>query len=296
MTLDGRVELQPTNQTFGGGVDYALLRLGVLSGDVAFSHNDRGDGVLGFGAFQRQTRTFGIAANITAASSDFRQLGLLATERAPRVTALAEVSHSFGNRVSLSGGYLRREGRNHIGLLNDPNLVDFSGINSSLNLRLTKRMTLVSSVNYSPGSQTRTMGSFSLIIPLGPRDLVMASSQLDKSTQTATIDYTHQQPVGNGYGYRVRADAADNRGVDAGVYAQSNYGNYLLEVGQRQGANSWRIGETGSVVWFHGKIFTTRWLTDSFGVVEVPEKGIKVLSNNQYIASTARGAWSCCPC
>jgi len=288
LTLNGRIELQATNQTLGGGVDYALGRLGVASGDIAFSHNVRGEGVLAYGEFQRQTRSFGFSANIVAASSNFRQLGLLPTERAARLTALAQVSHSFGKGISFSGGYLRREGRSHVGVLHDPTVVDFSEINSSLNVRLSRRATLVSSVNYAPGSQTRTMASFSLIIPLGPRDLVMATSQLNKTTQTATIDYAHQQPVGNGYGYRVRADAADNRGLDAGLYVQSGSGNYLMEVGQRQGATSWRAGETGSLVWFHDKLITTRWLTDSFGVVEVPESGIKVLSNNQYIASTGR--------
>ena len=124
----------------------------------------------------------------------------------------------------MAGGYLRREGRSHIGMAYDPNVVDFSGINSSLNLRLTKRATLVSSVNYAPGSKNRTMASLSLIIPLGPRDLLMASGQIDKTTQTATIDYSHQRRSGNGYGYRVRADAADYRGVDAGIYAQSDLG------------------------------------------------------------------------
>ena len=87
---------------------------------------------------------------------------------------------------------------------------------------------------------------------------------------------------------RVRADAADGRGVDAGLYAQSNFGSYLVESGWRQGTTSWRIGETGSMVWFHRMIIPTRWLSDSFGVVDVPQTGIRVLSNNQYIASTGR--------
>jgi outer membrane usher protein FimD/PapC len=41
-------------------------------------------------------------------------------------------------------------------------------------------------------------------------------------------------------------------------------------------------------VWFHAKLIPTRWLSDSFGVVDVPQSGIKVLANNQYIASTGR--------
>lgn len=286
LTLNGRIELQSSNQTVGGGVDYALLHFGVISGDVAFSHNFRGDGALVYGEFQRQTRVWGFTANLVAASSNFRQLGLLPTERAPRVTALASASRSFGSRFSVSGGYLRREGRSHFDLPNDPTLIDFSGINASVNMRVTRRATLVSAINYSPGSQSRTQASLSLIIPLGPRDLLMASSQLSDKTQTATIDYSHQQPVGNGIGYRVRTDLADNRGIDAGLYAQSNYGNYLMEVAQQQGLTSWRLGETGSLIWFHNKLITTRWLYDSFGVVEVPQSGIKILSNNQYIATT----------
>ncbi len=288
LTIDGRIEIQASNQTFGVGADFSLLRFGVVNAAVAYSHNFIGDGMLAYGAFQRQTRTFGFSASMVAASGNFRQLGLQPNERAPKLTALAQISQSFGRRVSVAAGYLRREGRPHIGMAFDPNVVDFSGINSSLNLRLTKRATLISSLSYAPGSNDRTMASLSLIIPLGPRDLLMASGQIDKAYQTATVDYSHQLPAGNGYGYRVRADAADYRGVDAGIYAQNNLGAYLAEISHRLGATSWRLGETGSIVWIHGKVIPTRWLSDSFGVVDVPQSGIKVLANNQYIASTGR--------
>ena len=78
-----------------------------------------------------------------AASSNFRQLGLQPGERVPRLTALAQLSHSFGRRISVSGGYLRREGRSRLGMPNDPDVVDFSGVNSSLNWQLTRKATLV---------------------------------------------------------------------------------------------------------------------------------------------------------
>ena len=154
LTLNGRVEIQASNQTFGVGADYALLRIGVASAAVAFSHSDLGEGVLAYGAFQRQTRTFGFSANIVSASSNFRQLGLQPGERVPRLTALAQLSHSF------AGGFLSRvvtcvaKAVRAWACRMIPTWWTSAELNSSLNWQLTKRATLVAAFNYAPGSQT----------------------------------------------------------------------------------------------------------------------------------------------
>ena len=288
LTLNGRAELQARNQTLGAGADFSIPHIGVMSAAVASSHSTRGVGALSYAEFQRQNRSFSFSASVLAATSNFRQIGLLATERPPRLTAQAQVGHPFWKRLSLAVGYLRREGRSHIDIRNDPSLVDSSGVISSLSWRVNKFMTLISSVNFAPGSKSGTMANLSLTIPLGSRDLLMASSQITSESKTATIDYMHSAPAGNGYGYRFRGDAADNKSVDAGLYAQTNFSSYSVEVGRKPTSTSWRVGETSGIVLFHGKVIPTRWLSDSFAVVEVPVSGIRVFSNNQFIASTGR--------
>ena len=288
LTLNGRAELQARNQTLGGGADFSIPHIGVMSAAIAFSHSARGMGALAYGQFQHQNQSFSFSASVLVAASNFRQLGLLSTERPPRLTAQAQVGHSFGRRLSLATGYLRRQGRSHIDTRNDPALVDSSGVISSLGLRLSKMVTLTSSVNFSAGSKRGTMVNLGLTIPLGPRNLLMASSQISSASKTATLDYMHSAPAGNGYGYRFRGDAADSKSVDAGLYAQTNFSSYSVELGRKPASTSWRVGETSGMVLFHGKVIPTRWLSDSFAVVEVPMSGIRVLANNQFIASTGR--------
>ena len=288
LTLNGRAELQAKNQTLGGGADFSIPHIGVMSAAIASSHSARGMGALVYGQFQHQNQSVSFSASVLAAASNFRQLGLLSTERAPRLTAQAQVGHSFGRRLSFATGYLRREGRSHIDIRNDPALVDSSGVISSLSWRLSKIVTLISSVNFAPGSKNGTMVNLSLTIPLGSRDLLMASSQISSNSKTATLDYMHSAPAGNGYGYRFRGDVADSKSVDAGLYAQTNFSSYSVEVGKKPTSTSWRVGETSGIVLFHGKVIPTRWLSDSFAVVEVPISGIRVLANNQFIASTGR--------
>ena len=288
LTLNARVELQGIGQTVGVGADRAFLHLGALGAGGALSHGPQGGGGLVYGQFVHASERFDFSAMATIDNSSFRQLGLLANERAPRITAQATVDRRLGKTVTLALGYLRREGRSHIDMPIDPTVVDLSAINSSLSWKLGKHMTLVSAINYSPGASTRTTGSFNLIIPIGSRDLAMVSSTMNKDNKTATVDYSHSLPAGPGIGYRFRGDAADNRGFDAGFYAQNSLGTYLVETAQGDTGWSTRLEETSSVLLFHGKVIPTRWLADSFALVEVPQSGIKVLANNQYFGTIGK--------
>src|SRR5262249_22037206 len=58
ITINGRVELLPQNQTLGAGAYASFLPLGLLGGDIALSHSDVGIGALVYGQFQHTARYF----------------------------------------------------------------------------------------------------------------------------------------------------------------------------------------------------------------------------------------------
>jgi outer membrane usher protein len=98
LTLSARAELQGNGQTVGVGADRAFLHLGALGAGVALSHGPQGGGGLVYGQFVHASERFDFSAMATIDNSTFRQLGLLANERAPRITAQATADRKLGKQ------------------------------------------------------------------------------------------------------------------------------------------------------------------------------------------------------
>lgn len=80
----------------------------------------------------------------------------------------------------------------------------------------------------------------------------------------------------------MRTTDLDDQKQEAAFYYQNNSGFYGVEAAQQNGGTSVRLLERGSVVLLHRHLLISRWLNDSFGVVEVPNaKGVPVYVNNQ---------------
>ena len=287
-TMDGRFELSGRQQTAGMGAEFGVLPFGILGGGVAASHSGLGSGGLGYVVMQHRARRLGYSGSLQIASSTFQQLGMIAGERAPRVQAQFQVSHSLGNRGSVSAGYLRRENRAFVDAV-QPVPPDFSGFTTSFNARIGARLSLTASFNLSRSFKDANSGIISLILPIGPRELVAATGNFQQSgDHSGTIDYIRQLPIGTGYGYRLRTNYSDGQGLDAGVTYQNDEGAIQLEASEKNGTFSSRITETGSLVAMHGHVMPSRWLTNSFAIVDVPATpGVRVFANNQYIAKTS---------
>jgi outer membrane usher protein len=289
LTVDGRVEATAQQQTVGTGADYGWFPVGVISGEFAVSHSGMGAGGLAYVSFQHSARALGFSGTVQVASSTFQQLGMMAGERAPKLQAQFQVSHAMGKRGSVSVGYLRQENRPFVDLT-QPSKQDFSGISTSFSYRMGSRMYLTMGTNLSNSFQNASSATLSLVVPLGPHNMMLATSNVQQDgTQSSTAEYIKQLPVGNGYGYNLRTDVNDHAREDADITAQSNNGRYELETTQQQGSGiSSRFTETGSLVFIHHEFVPSQWLNNSFAVVEVPDTpGVKVYTNNQYIASTS---------
>jgi outer membrane usher protein len=147
LTLSWRGEILAAHQTFGIGLDGALLPLGLLGGGIALSHADIGLGALLYGLLQHRSRSFGYSASVQVASSQFRQLGTVSDERPPEVLAQVQVSRALGNRGSVAFGFLRQQHHDNRLRQNERAKTDLSAFIASLAFRLAGRAFLSISTN-----------------------------------------------------------------------------------------------------------------------------------------------------
>jgi outer membrane usher protein len=292
LTLDGRVEGSGREQAGSFGAEYGIAPLGIIGGGVAASHSDLGAGGLAYVLLQRRARQLGYSGTLQIASSNFQQLGMAVGERAPKLQGEFQVSQSFGRRASVAVGYLRLENRSS---LNNtvPTRPDFAGISSSINVRVGPRMYLAAAANLSETFKHASSATLTLVVLLGRRDIATATSTMqDGGSHLTTVDYTHQVPVGTGYGYHLRSDIGDQstqRRVSGDVTVQTNSGRFQAEASEVGSEVSTRFTETGGIVGLGGHVVTSPWLTSSFALVDVPDmSGVRVFANNQYIARTGR--------
>jgi outer membrane usher protein len=286
LTLDFRGEALARNQTIGIGADLPLLPVGLVSGGVAISHSGLGGGGLVYGQVGHQARSLGISAMAQVASSSFQQLGMLAGERAPRIIAQAQVTRTIGNRTSFSLGFLDQQ-RRHDTLRQDN--MRFRAVTSSLGIRLPGGAYLSLYVSYSPDLSRKMTGALTVTIPLSPRRMMVTTTNFEGGRLASTIDMSQQLPVGNGYGYRARFNTTGPQHAGAEFDLQNNFGRYTLESEQNKGGVDLRFEETGSFVLMHKHIVLSRWLNDSFAIVEVPgSPKVRVYANNQFSATTSR--------
>jgi len=286
LTLEGRIETQIGTETAGLGAIYGLRNVGIFSGGLAASIEGGHPGELLYAGYTRAERSFGFAAQLQMASANFRQIGLLAEQRATRLTLQAQVSKSLGRRTAVAAGYLRRDGRNESSV---------QALTGSLNLRMGRAFLTVGGT-YSLLSPRPYGLSVALIVPLGERTIAMATGDSSPTSRIAGVEVSRSISLGPGYGYRVRSTNIDQQKNEAAFYYQNNAGSFGVEAAEGSGVINVRWLERGSLVLLHRHLMVSRWLNDSFGVVEVPNaKGIPIYVNNQVMAKTDRRGFALLP-
>lgn len=92
-------------------------------------------------------------------------------------------------------------------------------------------------------------------------------------------------PAGEGTAYRVQAGI--NAPQQAALLAQNSHGQARLEAAEYQGRNSARLSLSGAIASFNNHLFASRRITDSFGLVRLPEMdNVRVYVDNQLAGRT----------
>ena len=101
------------------------------------------------------------------------------------------------------------------------------------------------------------------------------------------LDWRQNMPPDGGIAGRARLAAGGGERLDAGASWQNASGQWSADGSAGAGADSVRLGATGSIVMAGGVIRAVRQLGDAFGIVIVPgHGGIDVMHENQRVATT----------
>jgi len=288
LTGEVRLEALADQQTAGAGAIVSLPELGVVTAAGALSRSPLGAGQLAYVGFERQVRTglsFGVRSQWT--SPVFTQMGLQPGQPAPQMQMSGNVGMSFGRAGSLGLGYVRQDNR-------DRPDAEIGSLSYSLGLGPATALVL-SAFKAFDGTGSSAV-SLTLISALD--GATSASATLTSPNEPrAQVQLQRNLPEGTGAGYRLLAAGPGDAGrVEGGVALQNDTATLLLEAARASGIDAYRANLSGSVAVLDGRVFPSRRLGDSFGVVHVPGfRDVEVLVNNQPAARTDADGYAVLP-
>lgn len=292
LTAEIHAEVLEDQQTAGVSSVWLWPAIGVFSASVAASRSKAvadadgeglaagGEGALFNVGFQAQNRRLGYGASAQWSSADFAQVGLEPGRPAPRL--IAQAFANFGTRRAGAFGlsYTHQDQRNA-----EP--VEL--LNASYGLTLGKIGFLSLSLVRILGTDPTSIASLNFTRLLGTRDTGSLSASKDKDGTRATVRMQRSLPQGDGVGYRVASGFTDADRREVAIALQNGVGTYEAEVGQIEGATSYRGRVSGGIAFLGADAFLSRRVDSSFAVVKVPGyEGVNVYRDNQPIARTNR--------
>lgn len=272
-------ELLRNQQTAGGGLTFLAADAGTFSAAIAGSHSTSyGNGALVDLGFEHRGHELTLGGDIQLASRDFRELGIQPGELAPRQQTRAFISLSSRRYGSVGLSYSAQLYR-----YRDPVRL----LSASYNRMLGSFGYLSASVAHLWGNPSSTLYSVTVTQTFGGSTSASASVFHQGDTNQAVVNMQRNLPVGNGYGYRVEVGVGDNAHGIASLILQNEFGTYTLDGERSNGESSFRGDVTGSIVTFGGETFLSRYIDQSFGVVQVPGfANVRVYDENQLVGTT----------
>ena len=278
LTAEVHSEVLREQQTLGVAGGLLLSTFGVLSASVAGSHSARGGGHLLNLEFDRSSRWLSFGGNVEYASRDFTRLGLLPGEPVPRLTTQLSATAGLGPYGSLSVSRTREDYYNAQSL-------EIVSVRDSLNVGKIGYLTL--SLTRTLDNTRDTTVALGFTHALNARTIVSATATSDSTGTGTELDIQQSLPAGRGLGYRVVADAGENRAVDATLDLQGDAGTYEIEAQEQAGTTLSQISAAGGLALLAGHVFPSRRIDDSFGVVEVGDQsGVRIYDENQLVGRT----------
>lgn len=281
LTGELRGEADNDGASVGAGADILVGDLGVFSFGGAASQGPDGNGSRYLLGFDRQTPFLSAGARFTRASENYREVG----DFGPQISQWtnAYVRTSFGHYGSLGLGYT---GQRYY----DAEAVSIYSAAYSFNVGARAYMTLTASKILGVQNQTQALAL--LTIPLAAQTSATGSVQSNRqnaeTTWVAEASVQRSLPVGEGYGYYLRAN--NDRTVAGGLQYAGPVGRYTIEAATEQGRAAMRASAAGGVAWVGDTVLFAQPIEQSFAVVKVGElDGVRVLQSNQDVGRTQAG-------
>lgn len=279
-TGGARLEALASQQTAGlSGAWLAHPRFGVVTGSLAGSTADTGEGGLASLGVEHRGRYLSFGASTTATTAGFRQLGLPDDTSAPSLTHRATIAGSLPAGSAFGMGYAEIRRRDD----DDSRIVS-----ANLSTRLTSRSSLSLYASRELVSDESFIGA-SFSMSLGERASVSFMHDVEETGYHNRLQLQRSAPRGNGVGYRVSAEQFENESHDgrAEVSLRTDHASYLMEAALEDSKTDYRLNATGGIAMLEGNVFATRRIDDGFSMVKVGTyPGVTIYSENQPVATT----------
>ena len=281
LTGELRGEADNDGASVGTGADILVGDLGVLSVGGAASHGPDGNGTRYLLGFDRQTPFLSAGVRFTRASENYREIGDLGPQISRWINGY--VRTSLGRHGSFAVGYT---GQRYY----DAEAVSIYSASYSFNVGARAFMTLTTAKILGVQDQTQALAL--LTIPLDPltsaTGSVQSTRQNAETTWRAEASVQRSLPVGEGYGYYVRAN--NDRTAAGGLLYAGPVGRYTVEAATEQGRAAMRASAAGGIAWVGDTVMFAQPIEQSFAVVKVGElDDVRVLQSNQDVGRTQNG-------
>jgi len=272
-------ETMQAHAALGVGGDYLMAGVGTLSAHLAGSHLQRqgktGNGGLLLVGFDHQARPWSVGARSQWMSSGFSQIGMLPQQPPPIQASSFSFSYASGNGSSTGFAYVMQHNR-------DQADVRITTLSYSTAFGRWASFSISAVRNWVGAGDTTVFAMLSA--PLDQSTSLSFGSQFVRGRNTGdTRDFSatlqRSLPLGEGYGYRVMANA--NRSTEASLLLQNNIGTYTLGAAESAHVTSTRVGASGGVAVLGGDAFLGRRIDQSFAVARIPDyPNVRILADN----------------
>ena len=221
------------------------------------------------------------SAALRAASRPYRTL---ATELDDRATVALDAGASLSSRLgSRASATLTWQRQRYYGSFADVDSVSASG-----SFRVSSKSDIFLTASQSRFEGKRSLGIFTgLSVAVGQHSTAGMSIEHQDGRTVAAADMHRSLPLGEGFGYRLRAEGGESPLVDGELEYQTRFGRYevLQQHVDRQAVTT--VNASGSIVGIGGRVFASRPVEQSFALVRVPGVShVRAFMSNQEVGQT----------
>ncbi|MES2831320.1 MAG: fimbria/pilus outer membrane usher protein [Pseudomonadota bacterium] len=279
-TLEWHGEAAAAKQVVG--MSYAApLRLHLFSTGGSISRSARGSGQFGYLQLERVTSAYSYSTRVQKANRRFNQLGVADDGFEPTLQWQAQASKTLGTRASLSAGLLERR---------VPQQPDLRVLNAAFNSTLPHKGFVSIGISKLLSLDNAWSINAGMFFSIGADRFTQINMFRQGKSQSATFDLQQVAPPERGWGYRFRKTMLDNQSTDIGVNYNTDTGQYAASASRQGGQQTVQIQARAGVATLGGHVLSSRWIENSFAMLEVPiEAPVDIYANNRKVGQTRKG-------
>ena len=260
LTLEGQAEYGQTTRDVGLGIDYAMPFQAL--GKAAFSvsnDSDAGNGYEWLLGLENNGLHNNYTFQLQRASAGYRQIGLYMPFREQLSGSYSYTSDRYD---TLGLGFARIDSYD-------------SGLITTYSGNYTARIGIHDSLTFTASRVIGNSSGYSFVVsflmPLDVRTNLSGNVTHIAGQTDAYVSASRNLTNDNGYGWRALAGTRAGQVYgEGGLYYQGDKGVLSSDVSASTTQQTMRLGALGGIVAMDGNLFMSRYLQDSYALVEVP--------------------------